>query len=184
MEIIISTGSNLGDRTKNLTLALEELKKNFNLRAQSRIYKSDPVYSDGNGDGDGEYYLDQPFFYNQVLEFCLPDCSHTPQKIMEKLLKIEDFIGRKRNRNKNGDVIKEARVIDIDFIFFGQTKSSDPFVTLPHPRWHERNFVLLPLMELPYFQVLLKQKFLSTKEGLMEIEKISATAKGNAVPIS
>ncbi|MBF0297529.1 MAG: 2-amino-4-hydroxy-6-hydroxymethyldihydropteridine diphosphokinase [Oligoflexia bacterium] len=174
MTIIISTGSNLGDRIENLTRAREELEKIFILRALSRIYKSDPVD-----------YLQQPFFYNQMLEFDGFNCKNNigkkfcgPQEIMQELLKIENDLGRKRIRNEVGDVIKGPRIIDIDFIFYDLLKIDDPIVTLPHPRWHERNFVFLPLMELPFYK-----KLLENSDNITTLKNIYESAKGNASPI-
>lgn len=135
MSLFIATGSNLGDRIKHLESALIYLSKEFEFVAQSRIYESPAVD-----------YLNQPDFYNQVLEFKIPSIS--PEVVMERLLAIEKSMGRERI------ILKGPRVIDLDMIFWGEKEISTPFLTVPHPRLFERSFVVLPLSELPGFKKL------------------------------
>lgn len=137
MSLIIATGSNLGDSKNNLKIALEELKKNFDFISESRIYYSKAVD-----------YTKQPDFFNQVLEFKLP--SLTPDDVMTKLLEIEKKLGRTR------DISRGPRTIDIDILFWGTDSIQTNIVTIPHPRWNERSFVVLPLRELPFFQTIEK----------------------------
>lgn len=138
MPIVIATGSNLGNRKKNLDQAACELNRHFELLEKSRIYESKAVD-----------YLQQPDFYNQVLVFSTPTLS--PEKTLELLLQIEKVLGRTR------DIAKGPRTIDIDLLFFDFVKCSTADLELPHPRLFERSFVVLPLRELEYFNVLEKQ---------------------------
>jgi len=137
MSLIIATGTNLGNKSKNLELALEALKKEYSLVAISRVYESSAVG-----------VTDQPSFYNQMLEFDLPHTS--PNETMIKLLQIEDELGRIR-KEKWG-----PRVIDIDIIFWGVHKIETKILKVPHPFWSQRSFVVEPLKELPFFQTLKK----------------------------
>ncbi len=136
--MIIATGSNLGDKALYLDQAKVEIQKHFSLIAQSQIYCSEAVD-----------YTDQPDFFNQVLEFELP-LSITPDSVMQLLLVIEKNLGRKR------DIARGPRTVDIDIIFFGLEKINTDILQVPHPRLFERSFVVLPLMELPYFNTLKK----------------------------
>lgn len=133
MSLIIATGSNIGDSLQILKEAREKLSEHFVLIAQSRIYTSPAVE-----------YLDQPDFFNQVLEFEKPDLD--PVMVMAKLLIIEQEFGRNRK------VPKGPRTLDLDIIFWGLDKISNDSLTVPHPRWLERSFVVKPLQELPFFQ--------------------------------
>ena len=133
MSLIIATGSNIGDSVELLNEAKRELSKIFELIQESRIYTSKAVD-----------YLDQPDFFNQVLEFKIPGDS--PQEVMNILLALEKRMGRTR------DVLRGPRTIDLDILFWGMTSLNTDTLTIPHPRWSQRSFVVLPLKELPFFQ--------------------------------
>ena len=135
MSLFIATGSNLGDRKSHLDEARNILSKKFKLIAASRIYESPAVD-----------YLNQPDFYNQVLEFEIPDID--PLLAMDFLLETEQLMGRKRG------IPKGPRVIDLDILFWGESVSNNELLILPHPRVFERSFVVLPLSELPGFKAL------------------------------
>ena len=135
MSLIIALGSNLGDRKLHLENAITELKSHFNLISLSHFYESPAVD-----------YLNQPDFINQVAQFDIP--SNTPDEVMLILLSIEQKLGRNR------DIPKGPRTIDLDILFWGLEKHSTTHVTIPHPAWDQRSFVVLPLQELPYFKVL------------------------------
>ena len=135
MSLILGTGSNLGDKKENLKLAKKELSKKFEFIAESEIYCSPAVD-----------YLNQPDFYNQMLEFEIPNQS--PDDIMKIILDIEQGLGRRRN------IPKGPRIIDIDIIFWGVETHRTNDVIIPHPSWDQRSFVVNPLQQLPFFQVL------------------------------
>ena len=136
----IATGSNLADRVLNLLEAKNLLQQHFELIAESRIYESPAVD-----------YLNQPDFYNQVLEFKLP--LEKPESIMLLLLDLESEMGRNRL------IPKGPRLIDLDILFWGLSKIESPTLQIPHPRLFERSFVVLPLSELPGFKIL-KENFI------------------------
>ncbi len=138
MSLVIATGSNIGDSISHLLEAKTELEKHFTLIAESRIYTSAAVD-----------YLDQPDFYNQVLEFQTP--THlSPEEVMTLLLHIEKEMGRTRN------ITRGPRTIDLDIIFWGLSEVNTPTLTLPHPRWNQRSFIIYPLQELPFFKTIEK----------------------------
>ena len=137
--LFIATGSNLGNREQNLSIAKTELQRHFKLIAESRIYESPAVD-----------YLNQPDFYNQVLEFSLPQAN--TESIMALLLQIENKMGRDRI------IPKGPRRIDLDILFCGELIINTDNLQIPHPRLFERSFVVLPLSELPGFK-LLNEKF-------------------------
>lgn len=137
MALIIATGSNVGDPLKQLQEAERILSCGFQLVASSRVYVSKAVE-----------YENQPDFFNQVLEFVQPDDS--PQEVMQKLLEIEKQLGRNRI------IPKGPRTIDLDIIFWGTENFNSDYLTIPHPRWMERSFVVKPLQELPFFQTIEK----------------------------
>lgn len=139
MSLIIALGSNLGDRLHYLKQARWILSSHFELVASSQIYESKAVD-----------LTDQPNFLNQVIEFKRP--SNIPaEEILKTLLLIENFIGRVRS------IPKGPRCIDIDLIFIGTEKINTPLLTVPHPRWSERSFVVRPLSELPFYRDLVNR---------------------------
>lgn len=138
MSLIIATGSNIGNKRVHLEQAKDELSKHFELIKASDIFTSAAVD-----------YSDQPDFYNQVLEFKIP--NQLPIEVIELLLKIEKDFGRVR------DIDKGPRTIDIDIIFWGQESIQiEDKLQIPHPRWQERSFVVKPLTQLPFFKTIEK----------------------------
>ena len=83
---------------------------------------------------------DAPLFLNMVVEVRTGTIS--PTQMLARMLRIEYLLGRK---DKNLNV---PRTIDLDLLFFGDQKLATPFLTLPHPRLHQRNFVLIPMSEI------------------------------------
>lgn len=129
MKAYLGLGSNLTDRLSFLKKAvdlIDSLPQVQVLRVSS-VYETEPVQCAGG------------WFYNLVLE---AEFFVSTSSFMRSLLKIETRIGRKRRGPQ------EARVIDIDFLFAeGEILQTEDLV-LPHPRLHERRFVLEPLAEL------------------------------------
>lgn len=137
MSLVISLGSNIGDRLANLQEAKKLLVKNFSLIEESPIYRSPAVD-----------YLDQPEFLNQVLSFDKP--SDNPQECLGIALEIENKMGRVR------EISKGPRVIDIDLLFWGTETINFNNLQIPHPRLFERSFIVLPLKDLSIFNTLSK----------------------------
>ena len=132
--IYIGIGSNLNGKNnetplQNCKKALNELKKGVNICKASSWYKSEPVP-----------ISNQPWFINAVVEI---STSMSSLELLEFILNIEKVFGRIRKK-KN-----EARIIDLDIIDYKKKilyKKNK--LIIPHPRMHERSFVLLPLKEL------------------------------------
>lgn len=123
------TGGNLGDRPENLAVG-GKLIEQFcgNIVQNSAIYES-----------AAWGYTDQPAFYNQALLIQTPLPAAT---LMEKLLYIENLMGRKRTIHMG------PRIIDIDILFFNHEIINTPDLIIPHPRIQVRKFVLMPLAEI------------------------------------
>jgi 2-amino-4-hydroxy-6-hydroxymethyldihydropteridine diphosphokinase len=138
MSLIISTGTNLGNRLKNLEDAKQQLSIRFELIEESRIYSSKAVD-----------YLDQPDFLNQILAFKTP--QSTPMETIEIILELEAQLGRKR------EIARGPRNIDIDILFWNFETIDCPQLQVPHPRLFERSFIVLPLKEMSIFKTLGKE---------------------------
>jgi 2-amino-4-hydroxy-6-hydroxymethyldihydropteridine diphosphokinase len=126
----VSLGSNLGDRGGNLLLAVRGMMEAaLCVTRLSSIYETEPV---------GE--VEQTPFLNMVAEVGNP--LPTAEQMMARLLRIEYLLGRTR------DVKDGPRTIDLDLLLYGEVHRNTEFLMLPHPRMHERRFVLEPLVEI------------------------------------
>lgn len=126
----ISLGSNIGNRFKFLQTAINELNNEPGITVvkQSSIYETDPVG-----------YEDQALFLNMVLKL---STNLTPLNLLEVCLKIEQQIGRTRELRWG------PRKIDIDILLYDDKIINSHKLVVPHPRMIERNFVIIPLLEL------------------------------------
>ena len=126
----VALGSNLGDRAGNLLLAVRGMMEAAMCVCRvSSIYETEPVSE-----------VEQPPFLNMVAEVGNP--LPAPEQVMARLLRIEFLLGRTRDR-KDG-----PRTIDLDLLLYGDLERNTEFLMLPHPRLHERRFVLEPLVEV------------------------------------
>lgn len=128
MRAVIALGSNLGDRESNIQEAVERLSKYFEVQKVATPITTDPVG-----------YIDQPDFLNTVL---IVDSDYSSLETLRILLTIENEMGRVR------EIHWGPRNIDIDLITYGQEILNTDELTLPHPRAHERAFVLTPWHEI------------------------------------
>ncbi len=127
--VYIGLGTNLGDRAGNLQRALDALPPAFQLEALSTCYESEPAI-----------VLDQPRFLNAVVR----GRTHLPPlAALRRLKALEAELGRAAGGPRYG-----PRLIDLDLLLYGTLILDTPELTLPHPRLHERAFVLVPLAEL------------------------------------
>ena len=126
----LGLGSNLGDRLATLQAALDGLAANPGIQvdASSRVYETAPV-------GGPE----QPDYLNAVVRI---HTTLTARELLARCQRVESDLGRVR------DVRWGARTIDVDILTFGDWTIDEPDLQIPHPRMHERAFVLLPLLEL------------------------------------
>ena len=128
----LGLGSNLGDRRALLQQAIEALDwGDVSVVERSRVYETDPV---GGPEG-------QPAFLNQVIGVETSLDAHT---LWERCSAVEAALGRSREH----EVHWGPRAIDIDVLLYGEETFDEPDLTLPHPRMHERAFVLVPLAEI------------------------------------
>jgi 2-amino-4-hydroxy-6-hydroxymethyldihydropteridine diphosphokinase len=127
----ISLGSNLDDRAGNLLLGIRGmLDAGLEVTRLSQIYETEPVET-----------FRQPLFLNMVAELKINALSN-PAEVMTQLLQVEQSLGRTR------DSVKGPRTIDLDLLLYGELVVNTKLLALPHPRFHLRRFVLVPLAEL------------------------------------
>jgi len=131
--VYLSLGSNLGDRRRNLTLALVQISglPRTRLVKVSSIYKTGPILPPGSPL--------QPDYFNQAAGI---ETRLSPSILLGRLMKIEKTLGRVRGK-KNA-----PRTIDIDIVYYGRKIMAQKGLAIPHPRAAERRFVLKPLCEL------------------------------------
>jgi len=135
----IGIGSNLGDRAANYREAIQRIGATPGVRVvrQSSVYETEPV-------GD-ENLLKWPFL-NGIIEI---ETEIPADQLMRKLLTIERVMGRKRVRGRKPIRGKHRpRIIDLDLLLFDKEVIRTRTLEVPHPRLHERRFVLVPLSEL------------------------------------
>lgn len=124
--VYLGLGSNLGSREDNLRTALSFLSERLRIEKTSSIYETEPI-------GD----INQPRFLNMA---CQTSTRLSPQALLFLAKGIEVKLGRV---GSNG-----ARPIDIDILLYGEQVIKDPDLVIPHPRLAEREFVLVPLVEI------------------------------------
>ena len=125
----LGLGSNLGDRLEHLRRAVALLEEGeAHVVRSSRVYETDPVGGPP-----------QPDYLNAVVEVEAPGSA---RDLLELALGIEERMGRVREERWG------PRAIDIDILTFGHEEIDEPGLRVPHPRMHERGFVLIPLLEL------------------------------------
>jgi 2-amino-4-hydroxy-6-hydroxymethyldihydropteridine diphosphokinase len=126
--VYLALGSNLGDRASNLRAALQALPPQFEVESTSPCYETEPAY-----------VLDQPHFLNLVVR---GRTELDPLSALRRLKAIEADIGREPGLRFG------PRLIDLDLLFYDGVVLQTPELELPHPRLHERAFVLVPLADL------------------------------------
>ena len=126
----IALGANLGDPVRTVTAAIAALRTlpDTEFLAASSLYRTAPVG-----------LRHQPDFINAVVELVAVPPAPV---LLQSLFEIEGRFGRQRS------VRNAPRTLDLDLLLYGDEVSDDPGLTLPHPRLHERAFVLAPLAEI------------------------------------
>ena len=127
----VGLGANLGDRERTLRAAVDALaaEEGVEVVAVSTLRETEPV-------GVGE----QPRFLNGAVEL---ETTLTARELLDRLLAVEQRFGRVRILGEHG-----PRTLDLDLLLYGDEVIDEPGLTVPHPRLHERRFVLEPLHEL------------------------------------
>jgi 2-amino-4-hydroxy-6-hydroxymethyldihydropteridine diphosphokinase len=126
--IYLALGTNLGDRMDNLRRAVAALSPTLRVTGLSSVYETPPWG-----------YADQPAFLNMTLA---AETDLDPQALIAFLKKLETDLGREKTF-RNG-----PRLIDIDILFYDDLIFEQADLTIPHPRLHERAFVLVPLNDI------------------------------------
>ncbi|MGH8100456.1 MAG: 2-amino-4-hydroxy-6-hydroxymethyldihydropteridine diphosphokinase [Chthoniobacterales bacterium] len=165
MRTAVALGSNLGDRLANLRAARQAIVQLPNVRPpllSSPIYETNPL---GCESGAGK-------FLNAVVEF---GYDGEPFDLLQELRRIEAALGRPPEHPRN-----VSRQIDIDLLYVGDVKIDTKELQLPHPRMHERGFVLQPLADIHPDLVLPEQTksishFLGQVRGQDEAVRINQT---------
>jgi 2-amino-4-hydroxy-6-hydroxymethyldihydropteridine diphosphokinase len=126
----VALGSNLGNPLDTVDAAIDTLAalRGSIFKAMSSLYRTAPVG-----------LKHQPDFINAVVAL---DTRLPPRELLDELFAVEAHFGRERS------VRNAPRTLDLDLVLYGDVVQDDPYVTLPHPRMHERAFVLVPLAEI------------------------------------
>jgi 2-amino-4-hydroxy-6-hydroxymethyldihydropteridine diphosphokinase len=124
----VALGANLGDRLGSLRRAVAGLHPDFVVQAVSPVYETEPAY-----------VLDQPRFYNMAAQV---STELRPLEALRRLKQLEAEAGRTAGPRFG------PRLIDLDLLLHGDTVMETPELILPHPRLHERAFVLRPLADI------------------------------------
>jgi 2-amino-4-hydroxy-6-hydroxymethyldihydropteridine diphosphokinase len=127
----VGLGANLGDRERTLRAAVDALAAEAGIEvvSVSTLRETEPL-------GVGE----QPRFLNGAVEL---ETTLTAREFLDRLLAVEQRFGRVRIPGEHG-----PRTLDLDLLLYGDEAIDEPGLTVPHPRLHERRFVLEPLAEL------------------------------------
>ncbi len=127
----IALGANLGDAHKALhdVIVRIDAQEGISVKEASSFYKTTPIDSDG------------PDYINAVIEV---QTDLSPETLLRVLLSIEKEFGRVRPVG----IHNAPRLMDLDLLLYSDYVSNTEFLTLPHPRMHERAFVLVPLCEI------------------------------------
>ena len=131
IEAFIGIGSNQGDAVANVCRAMAVLESNDSIDSIrcSSLYGSAPLG-----------YLDQPDFVNAV---CRVHTSLAPAELLQTMQQLERQSGR-----RHGGIRWGPRVLDLDLLLYGELQQASATLVIPHPRMHERAFVLYPLREI------------------------------------
>jgi 2-amino-4-hydroxy-6-hydroxymethyldihydropteridine diphosphokinase len=123
--VFVGIGANIGEREQAIRTAAELI----GARRLSSVRETDPWG-----------LVDQPRFLNAAAEL---ETALGARELLERLLEIERQLGRVRGAQRWG-----PRTIDLDLLLYGSETIDEPGLAVPHPRLHERHFVLAPLLEL------------------------------------
>ncbi len=126
--VYLALGSNMGNRLANLKAAVMNLTPQMTVKKKSPVYETPPWG-----------FKEQDAFLNQVIKV---ETGLAPEPLLRHLKRLEAALGRVPNF-QNG-----PRLIDIDILFFDSMIIETPPLVIPHPRLHERAFVLVPLNDI------------------------------------
>lgn len=125
----VAIGANLGDRRATVTWAIEQLALDLHHIRISRVIETEPV----------EVHEPQPPYFNAVV---VGETNLSVDELFERLRGLE------RRRGRTRLTYHAARTLDLDLLFYGSLQLDTPGLTVPHPRFRQRRFVLEPLVEI------------------------------------
>ncbi len=129
-KVFLGLGTNLGNREDNLMKALARIKETIGpVTESSSLYETEPWG-----------FESEEQFINMVVRI---DTGLNPGDLLQEILNVEFFLGRKRSEKQY-----TSRVIDIDILLYGEKIVNEQQLKIPHPRMHERRFVLEPMCEI------------------------------------
>lgn len=128
--VFIGLGSNIGDRKKNIEVAMRLLDAPPDIKVEkgSSLYTTEPIG-----------YVGQDWFLNSVVEV---STLLSPKDLLHRCQAIEEQMGRVRT------MLWGPRTIDLDILLYGEEIIEDDELIIPHPNMHKRGFVLVPLAEI------------------------------------
>ncbi len=150
---VISIGTNLGNREKHIGIALERIQKLI-----GSIYLKSSIY-----ETEAWGFESESRFLNCVIQVI---SNMGPRELLSSLLKIEGELGRRREKGAT----YSSRTIDLDVLFYEGLVLNEKELVIPHPRLHERNFVLVPTAEIlpelvhPILEKSIRQLLLESKD--------------------
>ncbi len=132
----LSIGSNIGNRILNCQKVIQELQSFVTILTKSSFYETEPWG-----------YRDKNYYINSVIS---TETSLDPYTLLSKIKLIEENMGRPQ---KSSQILYEARIIDVDILFFDDIIVDTDNLIIPHPKMYNRNYVLMPFFEIhPSFQ--------------------------------
>jgi 2-amino-4-hydroxy-6-hydroxymethyldihydropteridine diphosphokinase len=154
--VYLGLGSNLGNRARNIYRALRLLGSAVRLGRISSLYETEPVG-----------LAEQPWFLNLV---CCGETELSPEALLDLAKTIERRLGREKG------VRFGPRLIDIDILLYADLVLSTPHLEIPHPRLHQRAFVLIPLSEVApgLIHPVLNRSVERLRDGLAHPEEVQA----------
>lgn len=159
----LALGSNIEDRVGYLAFAVSQFRQipGLTVKAVSPVYETDPV-----GGPEQDSYL------NAVVKV---ETGMPAEKLLEHCQRIENMAHRTREERWG------PRTLDVDVIMVGSHISDDPVLTLPHPRTHERSFVLVPLRDIEKHAVIPGQGKIADLLAALTLEGVSKFAPASMI---
>jgi 2-amino-4-hydroxy-6-hydroxymethyldihydropteridine diphosphokinase len=156
--VYLSLGSNIGNKPQNLFDSINQIDQRIGRLVKSSNFYSTPPFQ---MDSDNE-------FWNACIQI---ETNVEPIELLKEIKEIESEMGRseKSKHKKYSD-----RIIDIDILFYGEQVVDHPELSIPHPEWKNRLFVLIPLKELT--------DHLNIRENYYQIDKLINNTQTQATP--